>query len=402
MTICLVRCPSPFLIDERVFPPLGLMAVGAGLKLRGHDVVVYDGEMEQLPLDYDYYGFGPTSPQYPHALECLHRIKQANPSARVVAGGPHVTLLYDQCVGDGWDSLVVGDGENAASEAFYGDRKVVYAESLQLDEYPIPDRTLVDIKSYHLSLHERPAATVVSSRGCPYSCGFCSKNHDRVRINSAGRVIEEIDVLHDQFGYDAIAFPEDIFILNHRRTVKVCGHLKDKGIIWRCLVRADLILKYGRSFIDMMTSSGCVGVSMGIESGSNDILKKINKGETVEQMRDAVALLKSNGVFVKGFFIVGLPGENEETLAETEDFLRDMQLDEAEIKIFHPYPASPIFKNREKYDVKWSPIPLEHTFFKGRAGEYYGNVSTSALSTERIVEAWKYLDQNYATRMCVA
>ena len=360
MTICLVRCPSPFLVDDRVFPPLGLMAVGAGLKRDGHDVVVYDGELEQLPLDYDYYGFaevdvvnghgdyygfGPTSPEYPSAIGCMARIKQANPSARIVAGGPHVTLLYAQCVDDGWDSLVVGDGETAASVAFFGHRKVVCADSLQLDEYPIPDRTLVDVKSYRLSLQGRPAATVVASRGCPYSCGFCSKNHDKVRINSADRVIEEIEILRVCFGYDAIAFPEDIFILNKRRTIKVCEYLKQKDIIWRCLVRADLVLQYGREFIDMMTGSGCVGVSMGIESGSNKILANINKGETVEQMREAVSLLKSCGVVVKGFFIIGLPGENEQTLAETEEFLRDMQLDEAEIKIFHPYPASPISNN---------------------------------------------------------
>jgi anaerobic magnesium-protoporphyrin IX monomethyl ester cyclase len=395
MTICLVRCPSSFLIDERAFPPLGLMAVGAGLKRDGHDVVIYDGELDQLPLDYDYYGFGPTSPEYPHAVDCLHRIKDANPNARVVAGGPHVTLLHDQCHDDGFDCLVVGDGENAASQAFTSDEKIIHAESLPLDEYPIPDRTLVDIRSYNFKLHGLPATTVMGSRGCPFQCGFCCKNHNRVRMNSAERLIEELDMLRTQFGYKAIAFPEDIFTLDKRRTTEVCKYLKHWGIIWRCLVRADLVVKYGNAFIKMMIDSGCVGVGMGIESGSNTILRNINKGETVCQMRSAVDMLKANGMFVKGFFIVGLPGESEETLAQTEKFLQEAQLDDIDCKIYQPYPASPIYDNREQYDIQWDAIPLEYTFYKGVPGEYYGNVSTSKLTSEQIVEAWKYFEQTY-------
>jgi len=395
MTICLVRCPSPFLIDERAFPPLGLMAVGAGLKEAGQDVVIYDGDMQDLPLDYDYYGFGPTSPEYPHALDCLHRIKESNPSARGVLGGPHATLLYGLCQMDGWDSIVVGDGEWAAMEAFYGDEKIIHAVEYPLDDYPIPDRTLVDIKSYRFRLHDRSATTVMGSRGCPFRCAFCCKNHNRVRLSSAERMIEEIDILHRQFGYNAIAFPEDIFILNKDRTVKVCKYLKEKGIIWRCLLRADLVVKYGDDFIEMMVDSGCVGVGMGIESGSNTILKNINKGETVEQMYEAVTMLKAHRMFIKGFFIIGLPGESKETLAETDQFLRRAQLDDIDAKIFQPYPASPIGNHPEKYDIQGESMPLEYTFYKGMPGEYYGNVSTSTLSSDQIVVAWKYFEETY-------
>lgn len=395
MTICLVRCPSRFLLDERAFPPLGLMAVGAGLKRQGHDVVVYDGELEELPLDYDYYGFGPTSPEYPSAVDCLHRIKESNPQARVVVGGPHVTLLHGQSRDDGWDCIVVGDGENASSEAFFGQEPIIHAESLPLDTYPIPDRTLVDIRSYRFRLHDRQATTVMGSRGCPFSCGFCCKNHNKVRLSSAGRLIEELRMLNEQFGYDAIAFPEDIFILNKRRTLDVCQYLKRTGIIWRCLVRADLILRYGEAFVDTMVDSGCVGVGIGVESGSNTILRNINKQETAEQMREAVKLLKSRGMFTKGFFIIGLPGENEETLKETDALLREAQFDDIDCKIFQPYPSSPIGDHPERYDIHWEAVPLEYTFYKGVPGEYYGNISTSALSNERIVEAWKYFDEKY-------
>jgi len=395
MTICLVRCPSPFLIDERAFPPLGLLAVGAGLKRKGHDVVVYDGDIEQVPLDYDGYGFGPTSPEYPSAVDTMQRIRESNPAARMVLGGAHATLVYERCLPDGWDSIVVGDGEIAASEAFFGDRRVIFAEDRPLDEYPIPDRTLIDLPSYHFRLHDRPATPVMSSRGCPWKCAFCSKNHTRVRMNSAERIIEEVGMLHDTFGYRAIAFPEDIFILDRDRTAKVCEFMKANGIIWRCLVRADLIVKYGYEFIDMLVDCGCVGVGMGVESGSNTILRNIDKRETVEQILEAIAMLRSRNVFIKGFLILGLPGENETTLAETEAFLKRAKLNDVDIKIYQPYPASPIYDHPERYDISWEETPLEYSFYKGRPDDYYGNVSTSALTNERIVEVWKRLEQEY-------
>lgn len=395
MKICLVRCPSPFLIDEKSFPPLGLMAVGAGLKRDGFDVVLYDGDIAQLPMDYEAYGFGPTSPEYPHAVDCLHRIKQANPTARVVVGGPHVTISPEACLDDGFDCIVVGDGENAAAQAFTGNHKTIYAPDLPLDEYPMPDRTLVDLYAYKLFLNNRPSTTVMSSRGCPFKCAFCCKNNPQIRLNSADRMITELAMLQDQFGYDAIAFPEDIFIINKLRTYAVCRFLKRRGIIWRCLIRADLIIKYGHDFIDMMVDSGCVGVGLGVESGSNTILKNIHKAENAAQMRIAIRMLKSHGLFVKAFFIVGLPGENEQTLAETDQFLREAKLDDIDIKIYQPYPGSPIFDHKERYDIDWDAVPLEYMYYKGRPGEYYGNIRTSALTTEQIVDAWKYFEDTY-------
>jgi len=368
------------------------MAVGAGLKRDGHDVVIYDGELEQLPLDYDQYGFGPTAPEYPHAIDCLHRIKDVNPSARIVIGGPHVTLSRDR--GD-FDCMVIGDGEFAAHEAFFSDVFEVVAADLPLDEYPIPDRTLVDLRGYRFRLHDKPATTIMGSRGCPFRCGFCCKNHNRVRLNSAERMIEEIEILHNQFGYDALAFPEDIFILNRERTKRVCKHLKRRGIIWRCLVRADLVVKYGLGFLNMMTSSGCIGVGLGVESGSDEILRNINKGETVATMERAVGMLKQAGIFTKGFFILGLPGESEDTIKQTEAFLDRTRFDDIDCKIFTPYPGSPIFDNRDAYDVQWDAIPLEYSFYKGRPGDYYGNVRTSRLTSAQIVEAWQRLEQTY-------
>jgi radical SAM superfamily enzyme YgiQ (UPF0313 family) len=130
--ISLVRLPSPFLIDDRVFPPLGLMAVGTGLKVRGYDVSIYDGEIDNIPLDFDYYGFGPTVPEYSYALELKKKIKSSNPKAKVVIGGPFATVNPLQCVADGFDTVVVGDGEIVAEKAFMGPAAIIPRQALMM------------------------------------------------------------------------------------------------------------------------------------------------------------------------------------------------------------------------------------------------------------------------------
>src|SRR5574343_1603902 len=120
MKICLIRCPSPFLINEFVFPPIGLMSVGTGLKQRGHEVIIHDGPIAQIPMDCTHYGMGPTSPEYESALKALKLIRQYNCNARVIIGGPYATLRSDRCLEDGWDAVVWGDGEIVTEAAMTG------------------------------------------------------------------------------------------------------------------------------------------------------------------------------------------------------------------------------------------------------------------------------------------
>lgn len=395
MKICLVRCPSPFLIDEWVFPPIGLMAVGTGLKIRGHDVLIHDESIMSIPMNYPYYGFGPTSPEYAAALEAKNLIKRYNPSAKIVIGGPYATICPNVCIDDGWDCVVWGDGEEITEEAFTGNSKLVRAESKPLDDYPMPDRTLFDLRKYKCHLEGLPATTLVTSRGCPFHCGFCCKNYSRVRLLSAKRVIQEIDNLYNEHGYRALLFPEDIFIINRKRAEEVCEYLKKMGIVWRCLVRGDIIVQYGQDFVRMMRESGLVEVGMGVESGSQKILDIINKGETIETIKQAVRMLKLEGIRVKGFFIIGLPGESQETIDETAKFLDEMKLDDIDTKIYQPYPGSPIWENRHEYDIEWHDQDPSTTFYKGRPQEYYGNIKTSSLTTDQIYKAWVEMETKY-------
>lgn len=372
MNICLIKCPSPFLINEKVFPPLGLMAVGTVLKNKGHDVTITDGFVD----GFDCYGVGPTTPEYPYALSVLKKTNK-----RVVLGGPHA---HEKCFDDGFFSVVIGDGEGWADKPFKIGN-MYWAKENDLDSYPIIDRSLVS--GYEYYINDKLATSLVTSRGCPYQCAFCSKTTN-FRMRSAEHVIKEIDYLH-KLGYEALMFYDDTFILNKKRLFKICDFLKKKNIIWRCFVRADLVTP---EIAAMIAKSGCVEVGMGIESGSDAILKNINKGESTKDIKRAIYILKSFEIRIKGFFIVGLPGENAKTIAETDDFLQEVKLDDVDFTIFQPYPGSDIYKNKEKYDIDWFK---EAIHYKGRVGEYESVVYTSGLSSRDIEIARDELCQIY-------
>jgi anaerobic magnesium-protoporphyrin IX monomethyl ester cyclase len=397
---CLVRLPSDFLITDKAFPPLGLLAVGTVLKRAGHGVTIYDGPMDGLPLDYPAYGFGPTTPEYPAALRALAAVRATGSHARMVIGGPFATLNPDRCAADGFDCVVVGDGEPVVVQAFTGNDRRIVAPELPLDDYPIIDRSLVDIHGYTYQVDGRPATTIVSSRGCPWSCGFCSKTHHRTRMRSAEHVNREITQVHDDYGYTAVSFPDDIFILSRERTVAIAQHLHALGMTWRCLIRGDLALKYGRDFIHMMATHGCTDVGMGIESGSDQILATINKGETVDTIKASIRMLHDEGIRIRGYFILGLPGETPETLAATDAFLAEMHLADMDIKVYQPYPGSPIWRDKAVLDIDWDDVPFDAQFYKGRPGDYRGTVRTAALTNAEIAAAMLRMEGRYKHAAC--
>lgn len=400
MRICLVRLPSPYLINEKAFPPLGLLSVATALKQAGHEVIVHDGEMKDIPLGYDGYGLGPSVTEYSSAVSVLRTIKSLNPKARVVVGGPHPTLNADECLKDGFDCVVLGDGEFASEKAFT-DVSVnrVMAEPLPLDAYPITDRSFINIKEYKYFIDGRLATPIITAKGCPYRCGFCSKVYTGVRKRSIQHVVNEIDYLNRELGYEAVMFFDDTFILDTERVQAIALYIKMREMKWRCLVRGDLIVRAGDDFVKMLYRNNCVEVGMGIESGSNKILSNINKGETVETIKEAILMLKHNGIRVKGFFIFGLPGESEETLGETEKFITEMPLDDIDCSIFKPYAGSPIYKNKEDYDIQWDRMDYAETFYKGNGRHRGGNIRTSALSNKQIVDAMYRLEDAYKKGM---
>jgi len=360
MKLCLIKCPSPFLVNEKVFPPLGLMAVGTLYASKGWDVLVHDGPTWDIPLNYDCYGLGPTTPQYPTALRIIEMLNKLT-DASILLGGPHVGEYVD------YAPLII-------------------------------DRGLVDIKSYEYRINGRLATTLITAEGCPYNCAFCSKR-PAYKARDVELVIAEIQYLHG-LGYRALMFYDDIFMLDRERTRRICAYLKGSGIVWRCFVRGDLVVKHGQEMLDMMVDSGCVEMAIGVESGSEAILQAMHKGETVADIRLAIEMMKRTGVRIKGFFIVGLPGESGKTLDETERFVAGEELDDVDFAMFRPYQGSDIYKNKKNYDIDWDELDNAEMYHIGQPGEYQGLVRTSALTAAEIVEARDWLEAEYGSVNC--
>ncbi|MCM8761240.1 MAG: B12-binding domain-containing radical SAM protein, partial [Candidatus Omnitrophica bacterium] len=298
------------------------------------------------------------------------------------------------------DIVVVGEGEKAfldivrAKEAGMSTARILRYEYLKdIDAIPFPDRELIDIKSYKYYLDDELTTTLITSRGCPFGCKFCANNAwgKTLRMRSPQNVYDEISDLKKRYGYKAFMFFDDTITVNKKRMLGICSLLKKLDIIYRCFIRSDTV---DREVISAMRDSGCVEVGVGIESGSQRILDIVNKGESVKKNMDAIKLCHDFGIRVKGFFIIGLPGENRQSINETTAFLEEADLDDIDVTIYTPYPGSLIYKDKESFDIDFKD-DYEHAWFKGRPGEYRSLVSTSGLTSEQIVQIRDDLEAKY-------
>lgn len=395
MKIILINPDSPFLINSKTFPPLGICYISAYLKKYGYDPQIIDlaGGREIGNINASIVGITSTTPQYPEAQKILKKLRESNPDALYVIGGPHATCNPETVLD--FDVSIIGEGEDAmlriAMNHLWPFPSRFKSHLVSIDSIPFPDRESIDIHGYKYFIDGEPATTMITTRGCPYACGFCCKINDRVRMHSAEYVISEIQEVQ-RLGFQGIMFFDDIFILDKQRLFKICEYLKKERIIWRCFVRSNLVTD---DIMRILAESGCKEIGIGVESGSQKILDIVNKGTTVQQNANTIELAHKYKIRAKTFIIVGLPGESPETVKETELFLNQTKPDDLDVTVYTPFQGAPITSNPEKYDIHFNKIDQKHSFFKGIPGHYHSQVSTSSLSAEEIVAARDRIEQEF-------
>jgi anaerobic magnesium-protoporphyrin IX monomethyl ester cyclase len=383
MRYCLINLPSPFLINEKVFPNLGILYLSSYLKKEGHEVVVIDNADGCVP-EADLYGISAVTPQYHLAIAWKEKIRSMyGYEVPVIIGGPHASVSPKECIRD-FDRVTVGDGELSVVPPLK--LGIIDYQPLRftLDMLPFPDRDAIDIHSYKYHIDGKQCTTMITSRGCPYDCAFCTKINKKVKFRSANNVLEEVAMLRKKYGFEAIMFFDDIFILNRKRLRKIAKGMKNYNMLWRCFVRADLL---DEEVCELLSKNGCVEVGMGVESGSQKLLDLINKRENIEQIELGISLLYQFGIRVKVFLIIGLPGESEDTINETYEFLKRnrKKVYDYDFTVFTPYPGSRITNNVENYDIFIESTDPKKLYFKGRPGGYNTVVRTSELAPQEIV-----------------
>jgi anaerobic magnesium-protoporphyrin IX monomethyl ester cyclase len=213
-----------------------------------------------------------------------------------------------------------------------------------LDDLPLPRHDLLPLEAYRAPLIRNPYAFVVTSRGCPGGCRFCIKHvsyGNSVRFRSPENILAEMELLAD-LGVRSIHMYADLFTVSREQVMGLCELMleRDLRLQWTCNSRVDFV---DPEMLRLMGQAGCRWVSWGIESGSEDVLRHARKGITLEQVEQALVWSRKAGIRNWGYFIIGLPGETEQTIKETIRFSKRLPLDLVLFHIAAPYPGSPLF-----------------------------------------------------------
>ena len=390
--IVLIKPPDPVVADACWDEPLGLLYLGAVLEENGVEAEVVDlnfyNDFKVLEnSDADFYGLYCSSPLIKSALAVNSFLKETHPYAVRMVGGPHATCVPSDLV-EHFDKVIIGEGEKAIIEVLEGKFVGKLAQSSpieDLDIIPYPARHLVPIKSYHRRVGGRISTGLITARGCPHSCAFCSKVWGKnVRFRSPENIIGEVEECITRYGIMAFSIRDDTFTLNRKRLFKILDGFKKLDIIWRCLTRVDQVDK---ETLMAMKGAGCGQIVYGLENGSQQILDNLGKGTTVEQNIEAISLTKEAGIEAKAAVIVGSPGETWETVQSTIDMIEETMPDEVIVCIFTPYPGSPVWEDPERFGMKI--LTRDVSEYAAVGPDMTGNVvvETEEMSAKDIAEA---------------
>ena len=355
------------------FPPLGLGYVAAFLKKKGFDVELVDCTF--LTLEKAIEKVRQSKPEIIGIYSMFSMKKTSLELATLlrkdcdllVVGGPLPTLDPTDYLGV-FDVAVIGEGETSMVELVEcwekrqdfsrvegiaymckGEVRLTSPRKFveNLDALPFPSRELFDndaYKRYYLKRFGYSISPMITSRGCPFSCDFCSRPvfGQSIRSRSAINVVDEIESIVG-LGYDRVWFADDCFTLNRERLIETCDEIVKRRIDvgWECLSRVDTL---SREVAAKMCRAGCVRVFFGIESGNDDILALMRKQITVEQARKAVHTAKSAGLQVGAFFILGYPGESDGSVLDTVRFASGLPLDYLSFTLPYPIPGTSLFE----------------------------------------------------------
>jgi radical SAM superfamily enzyme YgiQ (UPF0313 family) len=236
-----------------------------------------------------------------------------------------------------------------------------------LDDLPLPRYELLPLDRYMMPLIKGPYCFVVTSRGCPAGCTYCIKHVSygpTMRLRSPAKLLEEIQVLYG-LGVRHIHMYADLFTVNREQVAGLCRAIIDAGlkITWTCNSRVDFV---DRELLELMAKSGCFYIAWGIESANKQILTHARKGVDADRARLSLGWARKAGIKNWGYFIIGLPGETEETIRETIDFAKDLPLDIALFHIAAPYPGTPFFNEVVKNGwfrpgVRWEEVDMDES-----------------------------------------
>ncbi len=379
MNVLLCTMPEVF-VSKEYLPPLGLTYIGALAEKGGHKIKIIDSHIEGMSIDGliktiinenpDVLGVTGTCHNRFNVIKVINEVKKVLPDTVIIGGGVHFTITAEDALRSvpSLDVVTIWEGEYTFLDLLntlegggdLGDVKgiayrtdegeIVFTEErpfiANLDDLPMPAWHLVKLEKYNALLegtYDINAIGVMSSRGCPHRCVFCSntawgrRSHRR---RSPENFIDEVEFLHKKYGFKGFDFWDDTLTLNKNHIYGICDEISKRNlnIKWYARARVNTVDK---DMLTYMKKTGCVAIAYGIESGSPKVLKTIKKNITVEQIKRAVKDSADLGLVVKNCFMFSLPEEQEEDILMTINLMKELATYSP--KILNPYGLTLIY-----------------------------------------------------------
>lgn len=381
-----------------VAPSLGIGYMAAVLETNGYDVDVLDSSALELTYDEigeeiiernpDIVSISALTPTIGVALDAADKIKQVKPDTIVVLGGYHPTFEYESVLAEpSVDVVVRGEGEytflelvqtvekggdlrNVKGLAFHdkNDGSLVVTEDrpiiTNLDELPFPAFHLFPMDKYKLLNISTNVVTIITTRGCPMQCSFCSSAalHGRhLRRRSYENVCDEIELRLREQNVNTVAFMDDTFTLNKKFVYDFCAEIKRRNLKfwWGCTSRVDTL---DEDLLRTMKDAGCITLFIGVESADQQILEKMNKNITVTKTENAFKLARKVGIRSIASCVIGMPEDTKESIKKTINFVKKLNPSYALYSLATPYPGTRFYNETFKKNLikieDWSKYTL--------------------------------------------
>ncbi len=387
-----------------IVPPLGLASIAAYLGREGIHADIIDcyarPDSDYLIRDYlltekpSFIGLSCTTSSFLDGIRIAKLAKSFLPDIKIVFGGPHVSALKNRVLENFSviDFVVVGEGEQTLTELIEKGNEEVHSvqglvyrdangeicftgyrsKAIDLDTLPFPayEKLTGYPDVYKLLIFNYPKApnsSCISSRGCPYSCSYCDRSVFRrsFRYNSAEYMYEHLRYLKKRFGIRHVIFYDDQFTFNRQRIEDFTRMLLDRplGMTFNCVVRAEHI---DLELLRRLKASGCWMISLGIETGDEDLLAQHRRNVNLNLLAEKIRLIKKVGIRTKGLLMIGLPGETEDSIKKTMKYVFSLPIDDINLAKFTPFPGAPIYENIHKlgeFNEDWEKMDCMHFQF---------------------------------------
>lgn len=421
------RCQQPTkeLLVIPPLPPTDLMYLAAVAEREGLEAKIADysqgGNFEEDLQNFkpDYLVVNVATPTFKTDLSAMTVAKEICPNIITIAkGAAFLTVAFEvMYFQKDLDLILFGEPEDTLKEILQGKPYseilgLYYRDDLRakftgsrpfiedLDRLPFPARHLVDNNIYRRPDNNQVQATIKVSRGCPFHCFFCLAtpvSGAKVRKRSPENIVEEIKECVNKYGIKNFLFWSDIFNIDKEWVMELCQKIIDSGldITWSANTRADTA---DEEMAQKMYEAGCRLVSIGVESGSQEMLDKIGKKITLDDVRLTVKIFKKAGIKIYNYFVIGLPWEDEETVEDTIDFAIELDSDFISFYTATPLPGTRFYEYAKENKLINSDTSFSSAYF-------YPSVNTHHLSKDKVFELHKkavksfYLRPSYICKM---